>query len=65
MDASPRKLYLFMLALSTALLLSLMKHFLDTNVSSPVQSKARHMALFFNQPYRKNRLKLYFHALVL
>jgi len=54
-----------MLALSTALLLSLLEHFPDTSVSSSVQSKAHHMALFFNQPYRKNRLELYFHALVL
>lgn len=52
-----------MLALSRALLLGLLEHFPDSNVS--VQSNAHHMALFFKQPYRKNRLELCFHALVL
>lgn len=38
-------------AQSTALFLSLLEHFPDTNVSSSVQCKAHHMALSFNQPY--------------
>jgi len=40
-----------MLAPSTALCLGLLERFPDPNVSSSVQCKAHHMALFFNQPY--------------